>query len=98
MLRLRRQPVTRLEPAGRDLGGEPVGDQAVVRHACTPHCTESIVFIAPAMVAFLGCCRQPAQGEVMRVNDIDIHEVVCLPDLNDHLKSTSSKTQVQEEA
>jgi hypothetical protein len=30
-----------------------------------------------------------------RVNDIDIHEVVCLPDLNDHLKSTSSKTQVQ---
>ena len=30
-----------------------------------------------------------------RVNDIDIHEVECLPDLNDHLKSTRSKTQVQ---
>ena len=30
-----------------------------------------------------------------RVNDIDVHEVVCLPDLNDHLKSTRSKTQVQ---
>ena len=29
-----------------------------------------------------------------RVNDIDIHEVECLPDLNDHLKSTRSKTQV----
>jgi hypothetical protein len=30
-----------------------------------------------------------------RVNDSDIKEVVCLPDLNDHLKSTRSKTQVQ---
>ena len=30
-----------------------------------------------------------------RVNDIDIHEVECLPDLNDHLKSTRSKTQVK---
>ena len=30
-----------------------------------------------------------------RVNDIDIHEVVCLPDLNDHLQSTRSKTQVK---
>ena len=30
-----------------------------------------------------------------RVNDVDIQEVVCLPDLNEHLKSTSSKTQVQ---
>ena len=30
-----------------------------------------------------------------RVNDIDIQEVVCLPDLNEHLKSTRSKTQVQ---
>ena len=30
-----------------------------------------------------------------RVNDTDIKEVVCLPDLNDHLKSTRSKTQVQ---
>jgi hypothetical protein len=30
-----------------------------------------------------------------RVNDIDIKEVECLPDLNEHLKSTRSKTQVQ---
>jgi hypothetical protein len=29
-----------------------------------------------------------------RVNDIDIQEVSCLPDLNDHLQSTRSKTQV----
>ena len=29
-----------------------------------------------------------------RVNDIDIQEVVCLPDLNEHLQSTSSETQV----
>ncbi len=31
-----------------------------------------------------------------RVNDIDIEEVSCLPDLNEHLKSTSSKTQVSQ--
>ena len=30
-----------------------------------------------------------------RVNDIDIQEVECLPDLNEHLQSTRSKTQVQ---
>jgi hypothetical protein len=30
-----------------------------------------------------------------RVNDTDIQEVECLPDLNEHLKSTRSKTQVQ---
>ena len=30
-----------------------------------------------------------------RVNDVDIQEVSCLPDLNEHLKSTRSKTQVQ---
>ena len=29
-----------------------------------------------------------------RINDIDIQEVSCLPDLNDHLQSTRSKTQV----
>jgi hypothetical protein len=29
-----------------------------------------------------------------RVNDIDIQEVSCLPDLNEHLQSTRSKTQV----
>ena len=29
-----------------------------------------------------------------RVNDTDIQEVSCLPDLNEHLKSTTSKTQV----
>ncbi len=31
-----------------------------------------------------------------RVNDHDIQEVVCLPDLNEHLQSTSSKTQVSQ--
>ena len=30
-----------------------------------------------------------------RVIDIDIQEVSCLPDLNEHLQSTTSKTQVQ---
>ena len=30
-----------------------------------------------------------------RVDDIDIQEVSCLPDLNEHLQSTSSKTQVR---
>jgi hypothetical protein len=30
-----------------------------------------------------------------RVNDSDIKEVVCLPDLNEHLQSTRSKTQVR---
>ena len=30
-----------------------------------------------------------------RVNDEDIQEVSCLPDLNEHLQSTTSKTQVQ---
>jgi hypothetical protein len=30
-----------------------------------------------------------------RVNDIDIQEVSCLPDLNEHLQSTRSKTQVR---
>jgi hypothetical protein len=30
-----------------------------------------------------------------RVDDIDIHEVECLPDLNEHLQSTRSKTQVR---
>jgi len=30
-----------------------------------------------------------------RVNDIDIAEVECLPDLNEHLQSTSSKVQVR---
>jgi hypothetical protein len=29
-----------------------------------------------------------------RVNDEDIQEVSCLPDLNEHLQSTRSKTQV----
>jgi hypothetical protein len=29
-----------------------------------------------------------------RVDDIDIQEVSCLPDLNEHLQSTTSKTQV----
>jgi hypothetical protein len=29
-----------------------------------------------------------------RVVDVDIQEVSCLPDLNDHIKSTTSKTQV----
>jgi hypothetical protein len=29
-----------------------------------------------------------------RVNDEDIQEVSCLPDLNQHLQSTTSKTQV----
>jgi hypothetical protein len=31
-----------------------------------------------------------------RVDDIDIEEVTCLPDLNDHLLSTSSKVHVRE--
>ncbi len=31
-----------------------------------------------------------------RVNDVDIEEVTCLPDLNDHLRSTSSKVHVRE--
>jgi len=31
-----------------------------------------------------------------RVDDVDIEEVTCLPDLNDHLRSTSSKVQVRE--
>ena len=31
-----------------------------------------------------------------RVDDIDIQEVSCLPDLNEHLQSTSSKTQVSQ--
>jgi hypothetical protein len=30
-----------------------------------------------------------------RVDDIDIQEVSCLPDLNEHLQSTTSKTQVR---
>jgi len=30
-----------------------------------------------------------------RVDDIDVEEVVCLPDLNEHLQSTSSKVQVR---
>jgi hypothetical protein len=30
-----------------------------------------------------------------RVNDEDIQEVSCLPDLNEHLQSTTSKTQVR---
>ena len=30
-----------------------------------------------------------------RVDDVDIQEVTCLPDLNEHLQSTSSKTQVR---
>ena len=30
-----------------------------------------------------------------RVNDVDIQEVSCLPDLNEHLQSTRSKTQVR---
>ena len=30
-----------------------------------------------------------------RVNDIDIEEVSCLPDLNEHLQSTSSKVHVR---
>ena len=29
-----------------------------------------------------------------RVDDVDIQEVSCLPDLNEHLQSTTSKTQV----
>jgi len=31
-----------------------------------------------------------------RVNDVDIEEVTCLPDLNDHLRSTSSNVHVRE--
>ena len=31
----------------------------------------------------------------VRVNDVDIGEVVCTPDLNEHLKSTSSKAYVR---
>ena len=31
-----------------------------------------------------------------RVDDVDIEEVTCLPDLNDHLRSTSSKVHVRE--
>ena len=30
-----------------------------------------------------------------RVDDVDIQEVECLPDLNEHLQSTTSKTQVR---
>jgi hypothetical protein len=30
-----------------------------------------------------------------RVDDVDIQEVSCLPDLNEHLQSTTSKTQVR---
>lgn len=30
-----------------------------------------------------------------RVDDVDIQEVECLPDLNEHLQSTRSKTQVR---
>ena len=30
-----------------------------------------------------------------RVNDIDVEEVECLPDLNEHLQSTSSKVHVR---
>ena len=30
-----------------------------------------------------------------RVDDVDIQEVACLPDLNEHLQSTTSKTQVK---
>ena len=30
-----------------------------------------------------------------RVNDIDVEEVECRPDLNEHLQSTSSKVQVR---
>jgi hypothetical protein len=30
-----------------------------------------------------------------RVNDHDIQEVVCLPDLNEHLQSTSSSVHVR---
>ena len=30
-----------------------------------------------------------------RVDDVDIQEVECLPDLNEHLQSTTSKTQVK---
>jgi hypothetical protein len=31
-----------------------------------------------------------------RVDDVDIEEVTCLPDLNEHLRSTSSKVHVRE--
>jgi hypothetical protein len=31
-----------------------------------------------------------------RVVDVDIQEVSCLPDLNEHLQSTTSKTQVRQ--
>ena len=31
----------------------------------------------------------------VRVNDIDVGEVVCSPDLNEHLKSTQSKAYVK---
>ena len=30
-----------------------------------------------------------------RVDDVDIQEVECLPDLKEHLQSTTSKTQVR---
>jgi hypothetical protein len=30
-----------------------------------------------------------------RVDDVDIQEVSCLPDLNEHLQSTTSKAQVR---
>ena len=32
-----------------------------------------------------------------RVNDIDVQEVECRPDLNEHLQSTSSKVHVRSE-
>ena len=48
---------------------------------------------ASAQVSFVG--EWKSTKKFNRVNDIDIHEVECLPDLNDHLKSTRSKTQVK---
>ena len=48
---------------------------------------------ASAQVSFVGEWKSTKRFN--RVNDVDIQEVSCLPDLNEHLQSTTSKTQVR---
>ena len=60
-----------------------------------------IVFDSPETADWPSLDPQNWEGEwknvkrFNRVDDVDIQEVSCLPDLNEHLQSTTSKTQVR---
>ena len=79
-----------------DQGGAsiPAGEQLriVERIRMLPSGQLEIEFIMTDPEHWVGEWRSTKRFN--RVNDIDIQEVSCLPDLNEHLQSTRSRTQV----